>query len=77
MAYFSWYDTGFQVGKFDDDSIQRVGWFQPRGGSDLWGVQLTDKYHEGRRVVVTSDRDFGLRIFKYTGSLGPPRPPRP
>jgi hypothetical protein len=74
LAYFSWYDTGFWVGMFDDDSIEPVGWFQPNGGSDLWGVQLTDKVHGrgvGRRVVVASDRDFGLRIFKYTGSLSP------
>jgi hypothetical protein len=71
MAYFAWYDTGFQVAKFDDDTIERVGWFQPRSGSDLWGVQITDILDGARRVVVTSDRDFGIRIFKYTGSLAP------
>lgn len=71
MAYFAWYDTGFQVGKFNDTTIERVGWFQPPGGSDLWGVQITDKVHGGRRVVVVSDRDFGLRVFKYIGPIAP------
>jgi hypothetical protein len=71
MAYFSWYDAGFRVGRFDDDSIDEVGHFIDRGGNDFWGVQITDQKHLGRRVVVASDRDFGLYVFKYTGALNP------
>ena len=74
MAPFAWYSGGFRVAKFGEDSIQQVGAFIDRGGNNFWGVQLTDNTFDGRRVVVASDRDFGLYVFRFTGSLAPPRP---
>ena len=71
MAYFAWYSGGFRVAKFDEDSVEQVGAFIDRGGNNFWGVQITDKTVGGRRVVVASDRDFGLYVFRYTGSLAP------
>jgi hypothetical protein len=74
MAYFAWYSGGFRVAKFDEDSVEEVGAFIDRGGNNFWGVQITDMKWRGRRIVVASDRDFGLYVFRYTGSLTPPAP---
>jgi hypothetical protein len=46
-----------------------VGHFIDEGGNDFWGVQLR-KPPDSREVVLASDRDSGLYIFRYTG----PRP---
>jgi hypothetical protein len=67
LAYYSWYSGGFRVARFDTDSIDEVGKFIDQGGNDLWGVQLTDKFVDGRRVVALSDRDYGLYLLTYTG----------
>jgi hypothetical protein len=67
LAYYSWYSGGFRVARFDTDSIEQVGAFIDQGGNDMWGVQLTDKFVEGRRVVALSDLDFGLYLLTYTG----------
>jgi hypothetical protein len=67
LAYYSWYSGGFRVARFDADSIDEVAKFIDQGGNDLWGVQLTDKFVGGRRVVALSDRDYGLYLLTYTG----------
>jgi len=67
LAYYSWYSGGFRVARFDADSIDEVGKFIDVGGNDLWGVQLTDKFVGGDRVVALSDRDYGLYLLTYTG----------
>jgi hypothetical protein len=43
-----------------------VGRFIDQGGNDLWGVQLIDKFVNGRRVVAFSDRDYGLYLASCT-----------
>jgi hypothetical protein len=40
-------------------SIEEVGRFTDHGGNHLWGVQLTNKFVNARRVVAFSDRDYG------------------
>jgi hypothetical protein len=67
LAYFSWYSGGFRVAEFDGSGIEEVGRFIDEGGNDFWGVQLTDQFIDGNRVVALSDRDFGLYLFTYTG----------
>jgi hypothetical protein len=68
LAYFSWYSGGFRVARFDETGIEEVGAFIDKGGNDLWGVQLTDKFTaDGRRIIALSDRDFGLYLLAYTG----------
>jgi hypothetical protein len=66
LAYFSWYAAGFRVASFDDTGIEEVGAFIDEGGNDFWGVALA-KDENGDRIVLASDRDFGLYIFRYTG----------
>ena len=69
LAYFSWYDAGFRVFEYAaDGSCEQVGVHIGSGGNDLWGVaQGLDA--AGNRIVLASDRDFGLIIYRYTGPL--------
>jgi hypothetical protein len=67
LAYFSWYSGGFRVLDFTDPANpQEVGAYIDEKGNDLWGVALA-KDQNGNRIVLASDRDFGLFIFRYTG----------
>jgi hypothetical protein len=67
LAYFAHYSGGIRVARFDASGITEIGRFIDQGGNDLWGVQLTDKFVNGRRVVAFSDRDYGLYLARYTG----------
>jgi hypothetical protein len=69
LAYLSWYDAGFRVVSYGADGLQEVGHFIDEGGNDFWGVQMRTT-QVGQDLVLASDRDFGLYIFRYTG----PRP---
>jgi len=66
LAYFSWYNAGFRVAQYDATGIEEVGHFIDVGGNDFWGVALAEDQN-GDRIVLGSDRDFGLYIFRYTG----------
>jgi len=67
LAYFAHYSGGVRVTRFDETGIEEVGRFIDQGGNDLWGVQLTEKFVNGDRVVAFSDRDYGLYLASYTG----------
>lgn len=69
LAYFSWYSGGFRVIDITDPSNpQEVGHHIDVGGNNHWGVALA-KDQNGDRIVLASDRDFGLYIYRYTGPL--------
>ena len=65
LVYVSHYALGVRVLSYDDEGLTEVGKFVEAGGSNYWGVEVhkmgTQKY------ILGSDRDRGLRIFKYTG----------
>ncbi len=42
-----------------------TGAYIEEGGSNLWGVEAFSD--GGRELIAVSDRDDGLRIFRYTG----------
>ncbi len=79
LAYVSYYAGGFRVLKFGKRGIEEVGHFIDEGGNDFWGVQLVtpkdsndddDDENDGDEdhpLVLASDRDSGLYIFRYTG----------
>jgi hypothetical protein len=67
LAYFAHYSGGIRVTRFDATGIEEIGRFIDQGGNDFWGVQLTDKFVGGDRVVAYSDRDYGLYLATYTG----------
>jgi hypothetical protein len=66
IAYLSWYDAGLRVVSFGPGGIKEVGHFIDIGGNDFWGVQL-HKAPDGTELVLASDRDSGLYVFRYTG----------
>ncbi len=68
LAYLSYYSGGFRVLKIDTvtDELVEVGHFIDEGGNNFWGVQVFES--EDQEYVAASDRDFGLYIFRYTGS---------
>lgn len=68
LAYFSWYSAGFRVASFDSTGIQEVGHYIDPAGNNFWGVALA-KDANGDRIILASDRDFGLFIFRYTGDI--------
>jgi hypothetical protein len=69
LAYFSWYSGGLRVVDITDPSDpQEVGHHIDVGGNNHWGVALA-KDPSGDRIVLASDRDFGLYIYRYTGPL--------
>lgn len=73
LAYFSYYDAGLRVAKFGKNGIHEVGHFIAEGGNDFWGIephQLKLNKHGkggGAPLLLMSDRDSGLWIFRYTG----------
>jgi hypothetical protein len=67
LAYFAHYSGGIRVARFDATGITEVGRLIDQGGNDFWGVQLTDKFVGGNRVVAFSDRDYGIYLATYTG----------
>jgi hypothetical protein len=71
LAYLSHYSGGFRVVKFTQrGGITAVGAFIDKGGNNFWGVEVvpgTDAGKKGRPLVLASDRDSGLYVFRYTG----------
>jgi hypothetical protein len=66
LAYFSYYSGGFRVAKIQRGKLKEVGHYIDSGGSNFWGVQV---FQSGEQeYVAASDRDFGLYIFRYTGT---------
>ena len=51
------------MASFDATGIQGVGHFIHEGGNNFWGVALAED-QDGDRIVLASDRDFGLYIFR-------------
>jgi len=67
LAYFSYYAGGFRVAKIVNNTLVEVGHYIDVGGNNFWGVQVFTG-PDGKEYVAASDRDFGLYIFRYTGS---------
>jgi len=66
LAYLSYYAGGFRVLKIEGDELAEAGHFIDVGGNNFWGVQVFQ--HNNQEYVAASDRDFGLYIFRYTGT---------
>jgi hypothetical protein len=72
LAYFSWYSGGFRVFNISDPANpQQVGFHVDPDGNNFWGVALAEDQN-GDRIVLASDRDFGLFIYRYTGAIPTP-----
>jgi hypothetical protein len=68
LAYFSYYSGGFRVARYSRSTgITEVGRYIAEGGNNFWGVQVHRVPATGQKLVLASDRDYGLFIFRYTG----------
>ena len=66
LAYLSYYAGGFRVLEIVGGELQEAGHFIDVGGNNFWGVEVFRS--GGQEYVAASDRDFGLYIFRYTGT---------
>ncbi|HYZ10384.1 MAG TPA: hypothetical protein VE962_00645, partial [Actinomycetota bacterium] len=69
LAYFSWYSGGLRVWDISDPANPaEVGKYIDAKGNDFWGVAIVED-ENGDRLILASDMDFGLFIFRYTGDV--------
>ncbi len=69
LAYFSWYAGGLRVVDITDPANpDEVGFYIDDEGNNFWGVALAEDQN-GDRIVLASDMDYGLFIFRYTGGV--------
>ena len=64
LVYVSHYALGMRVLSYDTNGLEEVGAFVEAGGSNYWGVEVHRL--DGKKYILGSDRDRGLRIFSYT-----------
>jgi len=65
LVYVSYYSGGFRILEYGNGGLEEVGAFIDEGGNNFWGVEV--HHVGGEQVVLASDRDYGLYIFRYTG----------
>jgi hypothetical protein len=63
LIYVSHYALGMRVLSYNDSGLKEVGAFVEAGGSNYWGVEVHKLGNQ--QYILGSDRDRGLRIFKY------------
>ena len=54
------------MAQYDSSGITEVGRYIDPEGNNFWGVALAEDPN-GDRIILASDRDYGLFIFRYTG----------
>jgi hypothetical protein len=70
LAYLSYYSGGLRVINYNRNGIREVGRYIAEGGNNFWGVEVHRLPGRGAgwgNLVLASDRDSGLWIFRYTG----------
>lgn len=66
IAYISWYKLGLQIVGFDDTGLTPLGHYIDANGNNLWGVHVATDHPTENGLILASDRDSGLWIFRYT-----------
>jgi hypothetical protein len=70
LAYLSYYSGGLRVIRYGAAGIEEVGHYIDENGNNFWGVEvhrLREGEFAGQTLILASDRDSGLWIFRYTG----------
>ena len=65
LVYVSHYALGMRVLSYTASGLKEVGKFVEAGGSNYWGVEVHKM--NGKKYILGSDRDRGLRIFTFGG----------
>jgi hypothetical protein len=67
LAYLSYYAGGIRVLRFDSNGMDEVGRYIDEDGNNFWGVEVHRLPGSDDTLILGSDRDSGLWIFRYTG----------
>jgi hypothetical protein len=67
LAYLSYYAGGIRVLRFDSNGMEEVGHYIDEDGNNFWGVEVHRLPESSDTLILGSDRDSGLWIFRYTG----------
>ncbi len=70
LAYLSYYSGGLRVIRYGKDGIEEVGHYIDEDGNNFWGVEahrLSGGRWSGQTLILASDRDSGLWIFRFEG----------
>jgi len=71
LAYLSYYSGGLRVIRYGAEGIEEVGHYIHENGNNFWGVEVHRLRGagpwSGKTLILASDRDSGLWIFRYTG----------
>ncbi len=70
-AYLSYYSGGLRVMDYNGNGMREVGHYIDEGGNNFWGVEVHRLPGRGAgwgSLVLASDRNSGLWIFRYTGN---------
>ncbi|MDQ3766940.1 MAG: CHRD domain-containing protein, partial [Actinomycetota bacterium] len=71
LAYLSYYSGGLRVIRYGNNGIREVGHYIHKDGNNFWGIETHLLPDSNRKLILASDRDSGLWIFKYTGPTDP------
>lgn len=71
LAYLSYYAAGLRVLRYDRHGLEEVGHYVDPAGNNFWGVEVHRLPGRDQPLVLASDRDSGLWIFRYTGPVRP------
>ena len=64
LAYLSYYSGGLRVIRYSAEGIEEVGHYIHENGNDFWGVETFVDPETGDTIILASDRDTGLWIFR-------------
>ncbi|MBA2446655.1 MAG: hypothetical protein H0V51_01375 [Chloroflexi bacterium] len=72
LAYLSYYAGGLRVIRYGEEGIEEVGHYLHENGNSFWGVEVHrlprgSGGSAGETLILASDEDSGLWIFRYTG----------
>jgi hypothetical protein len=64
-AYLSYYAGGLRSLQIQGTELVEVGGYLDPKGNNFWGVETFVR--DGQTIILGSDRDSGLWIFRRTG----------
>jgi hypothetical protein len=67
LAYLAYYAGGLRVIRYGPQGIEEVGHYIDEEGNDFWGVEAHRLPESKETLILASDRDSGLWIFRFTG----------
>ncbi|MBA2272476.1 MAG: hypothetical protein H0W21_01040 [Actinobacteria bacterium] len=67
LAYLAYYSGGIRVIEYGANGVEEVGHYVAQEGSNFWGIEAHRLPGSDETLILGSDRDSGLWIFRYTG----------